>query len=401
MSLRASWPRVLAGLVVVLGSALVSPAGEAAALPGTGAPAVPLLASPTYKATTVSGGALHTCAVTTKGKPLCWGSNTAGQLGNNSTADSDVPVGVYGLTKGVKAVATGYSHSCALTTKGKVWCWGDNNYGQLGDNSTTDSLKPVAVYGLANRVKSISTGDYTTCALTTKGTVKCWGYGMNGELGNNATSNSSQPVGVYKLKHVTALTNGSYHACALVSGGKPVCWGYNAVGELGNNTNTSSPKPVAVYGLSSGVKQVDGGSYHTCAVTSKGAVRCWGYNAYGQLGDNTTTSTVQPVHVSGLNSGMKTVKAGYSSTCALSASGKVKCWGYNAYGQLGDNTTTNRLAPVGVYDLDKASTLTVGYYHACVVTAKKAVKCWGYNGSGGLGNNTTTNSPAPVKVAGF
>jgi alpha-tubulin suppressor-like RCC1 family protein len=130
-------------------------------------------------------------------------------------------------------------------------------------------------------------------------------------------------------------------------------------------------------------------------------VRCWGYNAYGQLGDNTTTSTVQPVHVSGLNSGMKTVKAGYSSTCALSASGKVKCWGYNAYGQLGDNTTTNRLTPVGVYNLDKANTLTVGYYHACVVTAKKAVKCWGYNGSGALGNNTTTNSSEPVRTAGF
>jgi alpha-tubulin suppressor-like RCC1 family protein len=400
MSLRSSWPRLIAGLVVVLGSTLVSPAGEVAALPGTGAPSVPLLASPVYKATTVSGGSLHTCAVTTKGKLLCWGSNTAGQLGNNSTTNSDVPVAVYGLTKGVKAVATGYSHSCALTTKGKVWCWGDNNYGQLGDNTTTDSLKPVAVYGLS-RVKSISTGDYTTCALTTKGTVKCWGYGANGELGNNATSNSSQPVGVYQLKHVTALMNGSYHACALVSGGKPVCWGYNGVGELGNNTATSSPKPVAVYGLTSGVKQIAGGSYHTCAVTSRGAVRCWGYNAYGQLGDNTTTNTVQPVHVLGLNSGMKTVKAGYSSTCALSKSGKVKCWGFNGYGQVGDNTTTNRLTPVGVYNLDKANTLTVGYYHACVVTAKKAVKCWGYNGSGALGNNTTTNSSEPVKTAGF
>ncbi len=400
MSLRSSWPRVLAGLVLVLASTLVSPAGEAAALPGSEPLVLPLVSSPSYKATTVSGGSLHTCAVTTKGKPLCWGSNSNGQLGNNSATDSDVPVAVYGLTKGVKAVATGYAHSCALTTKGKVWCWGDNNYGQLGDNTTTDSLKPVAVYKLTG-VKSISAGDYTTCALTTKGTVKCWGYGANGELGNNATLNSSQPVGVYKLKHVTALTNGSFHACALVSGGKPVCWGYNSVGELGNNTNTSSPKPVAVYGLSSGVKQVSGGSYHTCAVTSKGAVRCWGYNAYGQLGDNTTTTAVQPVHVSGLNSGMKSVDAGYASTCVLSKSGKVKCWGYNAYGQLGDNTTTNRLKPVGVYNLDKASKLTVGYYHACVVTTKKAVKCWGYNGFGALGNNTTTNSSEPVKVAGF
>ena len=401
MPLRSSWPGVLAGLLVVVGSSVVSPVEAAAALPQTAPLAVPLAAPPTYKATTVSGGALHTCAVTTKGRPLCWGYNGGGQLGNNTTTSSSVPVGVYGLTKGVKAVATGYSHTCALTTKGKVWCWGNNSYGQLGDNTTTSSLKPVAVYGLTSKVKSISAGDYTTCVLTTKRTVKCWGYGANGELGNNATSNSSQPVGVAGLKHVTALTNGGYHACALVSGGKPRCWGYNGVGELGNNTTTSSPKPVAVYGLTSGVKQITGGTYHTCAVISKGAVRCGGYNAYGQLGNNTTTNSIQPVPVSGLKSGMKTVKAGYGSTCVLTTSGKARCWGHNAYGQVGDNTTTNRLTPVGVYNLAKASKLTVGYYHACVVTAKKVATCWGYNGYGDLGNNTTTNSSAPVKVAGF
>jgi len=396
-----SWPRVLAGLVIVLGSTLGSPAGEVSALPGAGAAALPLAATPTYKATNVSGGYLHTCSVTTKGKPLCWGYNAYGQLGDNSTTNSDAPVDVYGLGSGVKSVATGFSHSCALTTGGKVWCWGSNTYGQLGDNTTTGSVKPVAVYGLSSGVKSISAGDYTTCALKTSGKVKCWGYGANGELGNNANANSSKPVSVYKLKHVTAISNGGYHTCALVSGGKPRCWGYNGVGELGNNTTTSSPKPVAVYGLASGVKQVTGGTYHTCAVTSKNAARCWGYNGFGQLGDNTTTDSMKPVHVSGLASGIKTVKAGYYSSCSLSTSGKVKCWGNNTYGQLGDNTTTSKYTPVSVYNLDKVSKVSLGYQHACVVTTKKVAKCWGYNGYGSLGNNTTTNASSPVKVVGF
>jgi alpha-tubulin suppressor-like RCC1 family protein len=401
MSVRSSWPRVLAGLVVILGSTLVSPAGEASALPEVGGAVFPLVATPTYKASQASGGGLHTCAVTTKGMPLCWGYNGAGQLGDNTTTSSDVPVGVYGLTKGIKAVEAGYSHSCALTTKGKVWCWGDNAYGQLGDNSTTSSPKPVAVYGLGSGVKAISAGDYTTCALKTSKKVVCWGYGVNGELGNNATASSAKPVGVYHLKRVTALSSGGYHTCALVSGGKPVCWGYNGVGELGNNTAASSPKPVAVYGLTSGVKQINGGTYHSCAVVSKGKVKCWGYNAYGQLGNNTTTNSLKPVTVSGLNKGYTSVKAGYGSSCAIKSSGKAKCWGYNNFGQLGDNTTTGSQVPVDVYNLTKASKLTVGYYHACVVNKKGALKCWGYNTYGGLGDDTTTNSPQPVLVAGF
>lgn len=401
MSVRSTWPRVLAGLVVVLGSALVGPTGEASALPGAGASALPLAATPTYKATSVSGGYLHTCAVTTKGKPLCWGSNDNGQLGDNTTTDSAVPVGVYGFTKGVKAVSTGLAHSCLLTTTGKVWCWGYNGYGQLGDNSTTSSARPVAVHGLSSKIKAISVGGYTTCALTTSGKVRCWGYGADGELGNNATVSSSTPVGVYKLKNVTALSNGTYHACALVSGGKPRCWGYNGYGQLGNNTTTDSPRPVAVYGLASGVKQINGGAYHTCAVTSKGAARCWGANNTGQLGNNTTTNSAKPVHVSGLDSGVKAVKAGYYFSCSLSTSGKAKCWGFNNYGQLGDNTTTDHFTPAGVYNLGKVSKLSLGFHHACAVTTAKAVKCWGYNVYGALGNNTTTSSSAPVKVTGF
>ena len=148
MASRHSWPRVVVGLLVAAGSALVMPAAQAMAAP---------------KAVTVSAGYYHTCDVTSKGAARCWGYNGYGELGDNSTTSSTKPVGVYGLGSKVKNISAGYLHSCALTTKGKVWCWGYNGYGQLGDNTTTNSSKPVAVANLG-KVKAIDAGYLHTCA---------------------------------------------------------------------------------------------------------------------------------------------------------------------------------------------------------------------------------------------
>ena len=130
-------------------------------------------------------------------------------------------------------------------------------------------------------------------------------------------------------------------------------------------------------------------------------MKCWGYNAYGQLGDNSTTNSLTPVTVFGMTKGAKAVSASYFHTCAISSKGAAQCWGYNGTGQLGDNSTTNSLKPVGVYNLDKSTKLTVGSEHSCVVTAKKAVKCWGSNTVGQIGDNTTTTTLQPVKVFGY
>jgi alpha-tubulin suppressor-like RCC1 family protein len=353
------------------------------------------------KAVTVSAGYYHTCDVTTQGAARCWGYNGYGELGDNSTTSSSKPVGVYGLGSKVKNVSSGYLHSCALTTKGKVWCWGYNAYGQLGDNTTTNSSKPVAVANLGT-VKAIDAGYLHTCAITTKGVVKCWGYNANGQLGDNSTTNSLTPVTVYGISKGAKGVSASYTgSCAITSKGAAKCWGDNTYGQLGDNSTTNSNKPVTVYGLTKGVKQISAGQFTTCAVNGKGKALCWGYNSQGQLGDNSTTNSPKPVGVYGLGSGIKTVKSGVYHSCALTSKGKVKCWGYNGYGALGDNSTTDSLKPVNVYNLDKATKVTVGYLHTCVVTAKKAVKCWGYNAYGQLGDNTTNNTSHAVKVFGY
>ncbi|HEY3337025.1 MAG TPA: hypothetical protein VGK18_00865 [Propionicimonas sp.] len=386
MASRLSWPRIVVGLLVAAGSALVMPAAQAMAAP---------------KAATVSAGYVHTCDVTTKGAVRCWGYNAYGQLGDNSTTNSSKPVGVYGLGSKVKNVSAGILHTCALTTKGKVWCWGYNAYGQLGDNTTTNSSKPVAVAGLG-KVKAIDAGYLHTCAITTKGAVKCWGYNGNGQLGDNSTTNSLTPVAVYGLTKGAKAVSASYTGtCAISSKGAAKCWGNNVYGQLGDNSTTNSNKPVTVYGLTKGVKQISAGQYSTCAVNGKGKALCWGYNGNGQLGDNSTTNSPKPVGVYGLSSGIKAVKTHLYHSCALTTKGKVKCWGYNAQGQLGDNSTTNSLKPVNVYNLDKSTKVSVGFLHTCVVTSKKVVKCWGYNSYGQVGDNTTTNTSHAVKVFGY
>jgi len=380
--------RVVAGLLVALGSVLVMPAATADAAPS--------------KASTVSAGDLHTCAVTSKGAARCWGANEYGQLGNNSTTDSSTPVGVYGLGSKVKNITSGYLHSCALTTNGRVWCWGNNTYGQLGNNSTTNSARPVAVAGLGRGVRAIDAGWFDTCAITARGAVKCWGNNSYGQLGNNTTTSSLTPVQVHGLTRGAKAVSASYfHTCAITAKGAAKCWGNNSWGELGDNTANESAKPVGVYGLNKRVKQISAGYTSTCAVTTKGAAKCWGSNLYGQLGDNSTTTTGKPVNVYGLGSDIKSVKAGGYHACALTTAGGVRCWGLNDEGQLGDNSTISSLKPVVVATADKMRVITSGFEHTCAMTAQRAITCWGYNQRGQLGDNSTANRSQPVTVFGF
>ncbi len=351
---------------------------------------------------TLSAGGYHTCGLTSASGVKCWGANYSGQLGDGTSTPSTTPVDVKGLTSGVIAVSAGGYHTCAVTSGGGLKCWGLNNHGQLGNGTTADSSTPVDVTGLTSGVSAVASSDYHTCAVTTPlGGVKCWGNNAYGQLGNGTTLDSSTPVNVNGLtRDVNAVEGGTSHTCALTSAEGLKCWGSNPKGQLGNGTATASSEPVNVIGLTSGVRAVSGGSEHTCAVTTSGGAKCWGGNQIGQLGNGTMASdSSTAVDVLALTSGVDAVTDGWYHTCALTSAGGAKCWGSNAQGQLGNGTLISTSTAVDVTGLTiGVGSVTGGWFHTCAVTSAGGAKCWGDNSRGQFGNGTTTSSTTPTQV---
>jgi len=346
------------------------------------------------------GLSFHSCVLTSGGGVKCWGVNSNGQFGDGSTTYSSIPVDVTGLT-GVTAIATGYEHTCALTSSGGVKCSGYNASGQLGDDTGINRSTPVAVSGLTSGVTAIAAGTWHTCASISGGGVgvQCWGNNQSGQLGDNTTTNRYAPVDVSGLTGVTvtAIATGMFHTCALTNSGGVKCWGSNSNGQLGNNSSSSYYIPVDVTGLTD-VTAIATGSDHTCALTSSGGVKCWGRNGSGQLGDGFTSDSWIPVVVSNLTSGVTAIAAGDYHTCALTSSGGVKCWGYNAFGQLGDNTIVNRSIPVNVSGLTGVTGIATGSDRTCALISNGGVKCWGDNSAGQLGDGSDVEHLTPVDV---
>ena len=260
---------------------------------------------------------------------------------------------------------------------------------------------PTSVRAAITTYTAISAGRWYTCALTTSGGVKCWGQNGYGQLGDGTTTDRTTPVDVIGLTSgVSAITTGWFHTCALTASGGVKCWGDNWYGKLGDGTTEERGTPVDVIGLTSGVSAITAGWGHTCALTASGGVKCWGFNDDGELGDGTTDGRTTPVNVSGLTNGFIAIDAGGWHTCALKYGSGVKCWGANAAGQLGDGTTTDRYTPVNVGGLATGDAISAGGWHTCAV-AFGGVKCWGFNNNGQLGDGTTDYRTTPVDVSGL
>lgn len=354
-------------------------------------------------ATAIAAGDHNTCVVVTGGAVRCWGGNNFGELGKGTTTSpgSQIPQTVAGLK--ATAVTIGRAHVCALQPNKTVKCWGGNVAGQLGDGTTTLRARPVAVKNLSN-VIAITAGDLHTCAIIQGGAVKCWGSNAKGQLGNNSLTNKSLPTAVTGLTKAASLALGITHTCAVLQGGGAKCWGSNQRAELGTGGTDGAPvkTPVTV-SVANVPASLDTGETSTCAVVPSGtfntAVKCWGDNLYGQLGNGTNTPAATGVLVSGLTNDTSKVWSGQFFSCAKSLAGNIRCWGDGARGQLGNNTGMGSKTAVSNGMI--SATLALGTQHACGIVQSGAVGCWGDNTAGQLGDNSFTGRWAPVSVVGF
>ena len=338
-------------------------------------------------------GVHHSVTVKSDGRVWSWGLNDSGQLGDGTTTNRSTPVPVSGLTD-VAAVAA-YSHTLALKSDGSVWTWGPNESGQLGDGTTSPRLSPVRVAGLTG-VAAVAAGASVSLAVKSDGTVWTWGVGL---LVDGSITTGRTPMQVAGLTGVVAVSAGTDHLLALKSDGSVWTWGYNDHGQLGDGTTTIRPAPLQVPGLT-GVVALAAGFSHSVALTSNGVVWAWGNNGYGQLGDGTQTTRYSPVEVQRLT-GVVAVAAGYFGSFAVKSDGTVWGCGENQWGALGNGTTNVSLVPIQVPGLTGVVRVAVGYGHTVVIKSDGSLLAWGRNNVGQLGDGTTTYHTLPVQVPGL
>lgn len=352
----------------------------------------------------IAGGEIHTVALKPDGSLWTWGGNGNGQLGDPSKSPlsnfpnpAQIAVGTF-----YSSIAAGAQHTLALKSDGSLWAWGRNNYYQLGINSNLyDQQAPIQVPSSTPYTYSAASAGYNhSIALQTDGTLWAWGDNTYGQVGNNSTA-TLQPIPVFIGFGFSAISAGFYHNVALKADGSLWVWGFNGNGQLGDPTLTQqrTPKQIMVGTTFSAIAA--GGNY-TIALQTDGSLWAWGDNTYGQIGNNTTINQTTPVMI---GTGYVAIAAAATHTLALRADGSLWAWGSNSYGQLGinDNTVVNKLTPtrvgLGIYSLIGAGHSSS--YASYAAKADGSVYVWGRNLYGQLGLGDTTNRSSPTVLSGF
>ncbi|HSU01745.1 MAG TPA: cutinase family protein [Nocardioides sp.] len=338
-----------------------------------------------------AAGGQSSCAVRADSSAWCQGRNDFGQLGDGTTTLRISPAAVVGT--GWSRIATGGSFTCGVKLDGTLWCWGLNNFGQLGGADKATSLLPRQV-GTATTWRDVSASWQHACATQSDGSAWCWGQNQRGQLGaGTTTARSSGPTRVLGDQQWTSISAGGWSTCGTTGTGTAYCWGDNAFGQVGDGTIANRNRPTAVSGVQ--LAQVSTTWGRTCGVTPTGQAWCWGENSNGELGNGTRTNSARPVQVSDSGTYVA-VGTAVTATCATRTDGQVLCWGDNRYGQLGPAAAGSggSNTPVAA-GLSASGAVTGGWMHLCA----EGAGCWGGNESGQLGNGTIVPATMPAEPA--
>ena len=444
-----------------------------------------------HSASSITAGTEHTCILDDAGEVHCWGSDAMGQLGdgpNGADAANESPspvradidscghvgelpdvdggavdagiadaaasdaatidAGTAPLPSCAIDLSLGMRHSCARLMDGTLWCWGDNQVGQMGDGTVRSPVRQPAPAASLDAATATSAGDFHTCGLQSTGEIWCWGLAIRGQLGSDwpdliATTPvqadapgeafvsvsagagascgihesgalwcwgveqaphpfwSAQPKPIAGLPIVIAATLGTHHGCALDGTHALWCWGGNSHGQLGNGTFEDAAAPTLVEGLVNGVREASAGYMTTCAIDAVGDLWCWGASWHGTLANGTTGDyAATPLHITDL-AGVSHVDVGAGHVCAVLEDGSLWCWGVNSHGELGLGMPSNAEAsPAEVTGLSTTtSRVACGWSHTCALLTDGSVWCWGWNDAGQVGDGTNgTDRASPAQV---
>jgi alpha-tubulin suppressor-like RCC1 family protein len=405
----------LASLLVVL----ARPAAGAAR------PARRRLAAELPAAGQIEAGSIHSCWIDQGGGLSCWGDNSGGQLGDGTTNSTTAPAAVAGGMTWVQ-VSVGSSHTCGVKSDGGGYCWGYGGYGVLGDGFVEDRTAPTPVAGGATWAQ-LSAGYYHTCGITADGRALCWGWNADGQLGDGSTNEKLTPTEVAgggtwsQISAAGGAAAEAAHTCGLRADGSAFCWGYNLDGRLGDGSRISKSVPTSVHGFAKWTS-ISAGPAHTCGLKASGpkvndtlvyygSAWCWGSNLYGGLGDGTRSPKATPFPVADSRRGYFQISAGSFYTCAVGLAsdtrnvrdmkfgpdGSMRCWGSGAYGELGTGSKNKSYVPVEVLGGPWAQ-VAAGEVHTCGLDVEGRPYCWGLNKQGMLGDGTTATKYTPTAV---
>jgi alpha-tubulin suppressor-like RCC1 family protein len=362
----------------------------------------------------ISAGSQHSIAVDKNKRLWGWGPYSFGQLGNNNTITSCMtPVSVLGAAKTFCQVngeivsfnATTFnnnSSNLAIDKNGLIWGWGQNAAGQFGDNSTINRLTPVSVAGAIKTFCAISSGGGHSLAIDKYGRVWAWGSNSNGQIGDNSTINRLTPVSIAgAIKTFCAISGGNAYSLSIDKYGRAWAWGFNNNGQLGDNSVSSRILPVSIAGAIKTFCAIAASNNHSIAIDKYGHVWAWGLNSGIPLGDNSTINRLTPVSVAGNRKTFCVIAAGVSCSLAIDKYGRAWAWGVNSGGQLGDNSTVSRRTPVSVAGAIKTfCAISSGGGHSLAIDKYGRAWAWGGGATGTLGDNSTVNRLTPVSIAG-